>query len=308
MPWEPRGIFHASSAVSENLVFRRAIITCMTGVANKHANRDRGISILPVLFVVGLIIVGVSSYFIFSKKKPDVVAQPVAIAQTDAPEEIPVDSFETQSLISFDPFVYTSPSGVYFRTITPAASSAKSGSPDNTPKDAAAKNVGVYLLIPGADPASFSEIKKLPIKNPTVTEKGATSEMTYYRDSDQVFVAQTTTHVSGDADTSVAPVDADPATFQILNDTYAKDAGHVYVVSWVCQGETCTLVLVVVVGADPATFHVIDETTIQKSNGSGIVTADAVDSTHLFNNGVIVDTTTTPGSNESDLTPVLISP
>jgi hypothetical protein len=273
--------------------------------------KERGVSTLVAVVIIGIAVVGVSifSYYILSSKKSiDVARKSAAKADGDAPDEIPADSPATQSLISFDPFVYTSPTAVYYRTLTPAPLSATEGSPVEATKGLHAGTAGTYLRIEGADPITFSEIKKIPIKNPTTADSGATTNATYYRDSDQIFIAQTTVHQSGDAETSVSVVTADPATFQILNDTYAKDATHVFIVSWVCEGETCTLVLVVVPGADPATFHVIDETVVQKSDGSGTVTADAVDSTHLFNNGVIVDTVVTPGSNETDMTPVLISP
>jgi hypothetical protein len=278
--------------------------------------KEKGVSGVVVVVIIGaaLLIMGTSGYFIFGKKTPAVHTRDAVQAPTDAPEEIDVDSAETQSLISYDSFVYSSSKGMYYRTITPAPSARATDSsqdaPDGSSEDVSENTtvkVGSFKQIPGADPSTFSEIRKLPMKTPT-GDPGASTVATYYRDDDQVFVAQTTTYESGEADTTVEPVEADPATFQILNDTYAKDEEHVYVVSWVCQGETCTLELVVVVGADPETFHVIEETTVQKNDGSGTVTADAVDSTHLFNNGVVVDTVDTPGSDDLDKTPVLISP
>ncbi len=269
-------------------------------------SNERGVSPLIAVAIVGLasVLIGIFSYYIFGSKESLETARNAAIAaQTGAPEEVEIDGSGTQSLISYDSFVYSSPVGMYYN-----ASAVASAGTGGTQKNKLAPP-GTYTLIPEADPATFSEIQKMSVQSPGNAGAGSQTAVTYYRDNDQVFVAQSTTQESGATQSSVSTVvTADPATFQILNDTYAKDANNVYIVSWVCQGETCTLELVIVVGADPDTFHVIQDTVIQKSDGSGTVTADAVDGSHLFNDGVIVDTVVTPGSDETDMTPILISP
>lgn len=266
---------------------------------SRKMSGERGVSPLIAVAIVGFATVGIGvfSYYLFSSKEAIDANRKASAEAMEAPEEIAADSPMTQSLISYDSFVYSSPVGMYYQDSSGGSSNETGSKPVK------------YVLIPNADPATFSEIKKTSVPSPGSASADAQTVVTYYRDSDQVFVAQTTAQESGTTQSSVSTVvTADPATFQILNDTYAKDANNVYIVSWVCQGETCTLELVIVVGADPATFHVIEETIVQTSDGSGTVTADAVDGTHLFNDGVIVDTVVTPGSDETDMTPILISP
>lgn len=280
-------------------------------------SRTRGIAGVVAVIAVGVLAITASVFLILRTKEPvspvpEVVVQESAVPESRS-EDVPV-AVSVQVL--FGEFLQKG-SGVYYRTYTPPTSHpavsdstafVTGGTNAAAPQDVGqntSNDLGEYQIIPGADAATLSEIRSVSLPTP---KSDTNAQVTYYRDDDQVFVQVDTLDTIGGTTTQVQVVTADPASFQILDDTYAKDDTNVYLVSWVCQGEDCTLVLDIVFGADPETFHTFQETQVPQSDGTGSVTADAQDATHVFDNGVIVDTVITPGSQDVDTTPKLISP
>lgn len=160
-----------------------------------------------------------------------------------------------------------------------------------------------YVKIPVADPASLvrlypslSSQKAAPgaiahAPASPFASASASNSTSYYQDSQNVYVLQNPSSQNSVAEISLAVIaGADPATFVLLSDQYAKDATRVYFITSTCDDQgICSPTLTLIPDADPATFQAFEASVVDRSNGVGTVTIDAVDINSEYYSGIVVD-------------------
>ncbi|MEY4747330.1 MAG: hypothetical protein RLZZ416_379 [Candidatus Parcubacteria bacterium] len=155
-----------------------------------------------------------------------------------------------------------------------------------------------YLKFDVPDPKTVVRIYpsvtwKNPAQGASVVQKSSTANdaapIAYYKDQTNVYVLQEQSagDVSGTSDSLAVLAGADPATFQLLGDQYARDADHVYVITTTCFEGACTQSLIVIPEADLPTFQAFEESLIEQPSGSAII-VDAADINNLYYGGAVV--------------------
>lgn len=254
-------------------------------------------------------------------------------APTPLVEVVPDSERKTRSYVILDNSFASDGGFVYYRTGSDGA-----GEP-------------VYAIVRGADPETFKKVGTVSPHIPgdasrsstqassvvggsggsgqvvvqgsqTVTQtttqlgsaggsgaSGTSYSITYYSDANNVYMV---IESGGQTSSPQVVIGADPATFQILNAEYSKDAEHVYVIIVTCTSGVCTASVSIVASADPATFQAFPSAqNVLNSDCTGFVVADGQDANNVYNNGQIVDGVSVyliGGGGSCDTAPVLISP
>ncbi len=253
-------------------------------------NHQRGgvMSIVLLAVVGGAIVLYIGYSFVSTLGAPSLDQVPQTGAGTAlqrGPEAPPL----AESLVSFDDN-FSRSGDLFFMLVYSGDGSA--------PK---------YIQVDIADAKTF---RKVPVLGGVADgKKGEKAKATtrgpsFYMDSMYVYF------FSGNSLEKVAG--ADPNTFVLLSEGYAKDANNVYVITTTCDVDgTCTGTLSVVPAADPQTFESFPPTQVPDPDGTGEVTVDAKDKNQIYYQGIWVGPLPDPDDHtlHPDVDdPVLISP
>ncbi len=260
---------------------------------------ERGVGVAIVTIGVGLFVILVAGAYLLTRggSAPDAgtatTTAPQATVTTDAAGNlsyaaIPLSSTPSyRSMQQVDARTYKDASGVYVNT---------AAKPDAAPQFVKF-DVPKPLAMQRVAPAP--ELREAPDSRPglPVTSAPAPSNPpAYYQDGQSVYVLNPapSTDMSSQSTTTVQQslaqlAGADPATFQLLGDQYAKDANNVYVIVTTCTtNNTCTETLQVIPGADPATFQEYVTSIVNDPSAGGPVVIDGSDVNNLYYDGQVV--------------------
>lgn len=258
----------------------------------RRVGEKGGVGIPVVVSLIGgAIVLYVGYSFVGSLTAPD-LTEPAAAPVTTSQEATTNEPAHAQSFVSFDENFFQSEGNFYIRL---------DGGVDEN-----GNQVYTYIKADIADAKTFHRVPitgDLDKGKPQQGSLGGTMPA-FYIDSKNVYFFSGTeiTVLQG----------ADPATFQVLSPTYAKDDEHVYVITVTCTATgTCTGTVTVISGADPDTFQTFHDTVVPDPDGTGEVKIDAKDKDTMYYYGTWVGPLPDPDDHtlhiETDH-PVLISP
>ncbi len=260
-------------------------------------SRERGSAIMPLIAAgTGGVLVLYVGYMMVGTLTQRGIENDPHVVPTNAPATVQTDAApaRAQSLVSFDENFFSDGTSFFFRI--------SDGVDENGKR--------TYSYIKADVIADIKTFHRVPVLGGTEAGRsqrtgGASgSGPAFYMDSQNVyfFTGQSVEIVQG----------ADPATFQVLSPTYAKDANNVYVVTTTCDTDgNCTGTITVIPGANPGSFETFHETTVPDPDGTGTVTIDAKDDQNIYYYGIWVGPLPDPDDHSvhPDVdNPVLISP
>ena len=259
---------------------------------------ERGAAGIIAILVAIVAILGLGGYFILKNKTAshpafsgagsttaDTDSAPDATPARHAPDiflGIPIsDITPLSALIPIDSKLSKNSSGAYLKKKSDAAGVATQYVKFSVPDPQALSRVYPSLTwrkpMPGASGA------------PAYNSAATPAQVSYYKDQHHVYVLQESiaSDASGSSDSLAILAGADPATFQLLGDQYARDAEHVYVITTTCNEGVCMQSLVVIPEADLPSFQEFAESLVEQKSGATIV-ADAADVNNLYYGGTVV--------------------